>query len=322
MRRLAILLVAILLALSLVACGSQTEAVPAASPEPLAASASSVPSSGTDALMAQAKALAQKTNDLGSELWEGQMFEVVLAENAAAAKPELAKARAILEKMAANEKSIATLLDQVVELDVSEELTTYAGQQKEIAELQLQGIAPQKDLLAKIQAVYGEKGKVSQADLEKLFVEIEPSGPDDPLAHLEEKGMASVEYFRQSGLPERYYINNGFGEGFGTERQAAGEGFGFPVSFADCIQFEGPEAVEEAPREIWGSFEVPLEEAMQAQRSLLESEGWSVSLSPTGETRRVMTARKLPYKATLTFEEPTGSGAGKAGTVVVHLTEM
>ena len=73
-------------------------------------------------------------------------------------------------------------LDRVAKLDLSEELTTYAGQQKEIAELQLQGIAPQKDLLDEIETLYDEGGKPSEAELEKLFMEVEPSGADDPLA--------------------------------------------------------------------------------------------------------------------------------------------
>jgi hypothetical protein len=180
-----------LLTLCLAACGTQTEQ--AASPEPLPTSATTALSGDADGLVAQAKALAAKTNDLGMELWEGQMFEVVLAPNAAAAGPELAKARALLDEMRTNQTSIVALLDQVVRLDVSEELTTYAGQQREIAELQLLGIAPQEDLLETIETVYEEKGRPSDADLEELFMEIEPSmdPSDHPLAHLEEKGQAS-----------------------------------------------------------------------------------------------------------------------------------
>ena len=317
MRRSSILPAVILMTLGLAACGIQSAAIPSASPELQATSASSRPGDA-DALMAQAKALATKTNDLGMLLWEGQMFEVVLAENAAAAEPQLAKARALLDEMAENERAIAALLDQVAQLDVSEELRTYAGQQKEIAELQLQGIAPQKYLLEEIETLYEEGGKPSDADLEKLFMETEPSDPDDPLAHLEEVGHASIEYFKQSGLPDRYYINNGLGGAYDTpDGQTEEEAGAFPV--ADGLVLEGPMATEEVPPpKMWGSFEMSLAEAMEAERSALESGGWSVRVKSSGETRGVMTARNSFWKATLTFERVAGS----SGSFVVRLEEI
>jgi hypothetical protein len=212
------LLVALLLAVA--ACGDQTDTEQAATPGATEASQPADPADEADRLMAEVKELAKSTNDLMGTLWEGQMFEVVLATSAAAAKPELAKARKMEDEIAANEKSIAALLDRVAKLGVSEELTTYAGQQKEIAELLLLGVAKENDLLDKIETAYREKGKVSQAELEKLFTE--PSDPDDPLMHIEEKGLASIKYFKKSGLPERYSINNGFGEMFGQEETSEG----------------------------------------------------------------------------------------------------
>ena len=300
-------------------CGSQTAASQTTTPEASATSPAVDPTDEANRLMDETKAIVTKTNDLSATLWEGLMFEVVTARNAAAAASKLAEAKAILDEMAANDTSIAALLDQVARLEVSEELATYAGQQKEIAELSLQGIAPQKDLLGRIEAFYEQKGKPGEADLEKLFVEIEPSDPDDPLAHLGEKGQASREYFRQSGLAERYYINNGLGAAYDTpEGQTEEEAGAFPL--ADGIQFEGPMVAEEegAPREIRGSFDTSLAEAMQAQRSALESGGWSVSVRSSGETRGVMTARNSSWQARLTFER----AAGNAGTVVVRLTKL
>lgn len=314
----AVIVPAFLFTLGLPACGTETEADRSGSPEPPAASASSAPVGNRDALMTQAKTLAKETNDLEGELWEGHMMTALIAPNAAAAKPELVKAGALLDEIRANEKKIAALLDRVVRLDASEELTTYAGQQKEIAELRYRSMAYVEDLLAGIETLFREKGTASEADVEKLFVETAPADPDSPQAIWEEKGQASFAYFRQSGLPERYYINNGWGEARDTPAgQTEEEAGAFPL--ADGIQFEGPMVAEEAPpRKIRGSFEMFLAEAMQAQRSALESAGWSVSVRSSGETRGVMTASNSAWKATLTFEQ----AAGDAGTVVVRLTEM
>ena len=316
MKRRSILPAVILLILSLAACGSQTSADPSASPQRLATSTTG---GDVDVLIPQAKALAEKTNDLGRDLWEqGQMMNVVLAPNAAAAKPELAKAKTMLDEMTANQKSIASLLDQVARLGASEKLTTYAGQQKEIAELQLLALAVQDDLLEKIELFYEEKGKISQADLETLFTVMEPSGPDDPLAHLEEKGHASIEYFKQSGLPERYYINNGLGEAYDTPQGLPeSEGFEMPFPLADGIELWGGDPMDGGGWRMRGSFAAPPAEAMQAERSLLKSEGWSVTLGSSEETRAVMTARKDDYDATFTFKQ---ADPGKAGRLVIRLT--
>jgi len=315
--QLTCLTVALLMAVT--GCGGQTAASQTKTPEASATSQAADPTDEANRLMAEAKALAKKTYDLEGELWEGHMMMALIAPNAAAAKPELAKARALLDEMRANEKSIVALLDRVMRLEVSEELATYAGQQKEIAALRLLSMADVEDLLGRIDTLYEHKDKPSEADLEKLFVEIEPSDPDDPLAHLEEKGQASREYFRESGLPERCYINNGLGAAYDTpEGQTEEEAGAFPL--ADGIQFEGPMVAEEegAPREIRGSFDTSLAEAMQAQRSTLESGGWSVSVRSSGETRGVMTARNSFWQARLTFEQ----AGGNAGTVVVRLTKL
>ncbi len=314
-RRSILLVTTALMIMALGACGAATEAGQTPSAGVSAASASDGLGGDADTLMARAKTLAKKTYDLEGQLWEGHIMAALTAPDAAAAKPELAKARALVAQMRANEQSIIAILGQVAQLGPGEELTSYAGQQKEIAKLRLLSMAGTQKLLAKIEARYQEKGRLAQSDIDKLFAESEPSDPADPSRRLEEKGLASLEYFKQSGLPQRYSINNGFGEAFGTEEQAGA----FPL--ADGITFEGPMvAEEEAPRELQGSFGTSVADAMQAQRSALESEGWSVSVGSSGETRGVMTAQNSYWKATLTFERD--GGAGEGGTVVVRMTQL
>jgi hypothetical protein len=317
-RRLAILPAVILLAALLAACGAPTEVERSAPTRAPAASAASGPGGDADALMAEARALATKTTALEAQLWENHLMMALVAPDAAAARPELAKAGSLLDEMRANEKAIAVLLERVVGLDAGEELTTYARQQKEIAELRLLSMAPVADLLARVENAYKQEGKPSQADLEKLFAAMEPSDPDDPLAHLEQKGQASREYFRRSELSERYYLNNGLGDAYDTPGwQSEEEAGAFPL--ADGIEFEGPMATEEVPPpKMWGSFHAPIAEAMQAERSTLESDGWSVNVSSAGEDRGVMTARNSFWQATLTFER-TGEDAG---TVIVRMTQL
>jgi hypothetical protein len=317
MVRASVVCAAILLTLLLTGCGVRTVTEPTASAEP-PASAAGGDGSDADALMARAATLAARTTDLEAQLWEGRLMAALIATDPAAARTELSAAGALLEEMRANEKAIAALLGQVAGLDVSEELRTYAVQQKEIADLRLLSMAGVGGLLDRVETSLRENGGLSQADIEKLFAALEPSGPDDPLASLEEKGQASRVYFNESGLPDRYYMNNGLGEAYDTPAGQTEEQAGaFP--FADGIRFEGPMVAEEAPpRKLWGSFATSVAEAMQTQRSAFEGEGWTVSVGAADETGGTMTARNAFWQATLTFEK----AGGERGKVVVRMSEL
>jgi hypothetical protein len=96
----------------------------------------------------------------------------------------------------------------------------------------------------------------------------------------------------------------------------------FPVSFADGIEFVGPLVTEGVPSEIRGSFEMPPAEAMRAERSLLEREGWSVGAGPPGETSGTMTARRSGRTATLTFQQGGQAEDPATGSVVVHVEPL
>ena len=125
--------------------------------------------------MAQAKALATKTNDLGMLLWDVVgCSRSCLAENARR-RAAVAERQGLLDEMAENERTIAALLDQVVQLDISEELTTLRRPQKEIAELQLQAIALQKDLLEEIETLY--KAGYPSRGPRKLFMRQNAQAP-------------------------------------------------------------------------------------------------------------------------------------------------
>jgi hypothetical protein len=105
------------------------------------------------------------------------------------------------------------------------------------------------------------------------------------------------------------------------------QGVEFPLA-CSAIWFEmegegpaGPQefaGVDEFPWEITGTYKSSIAEAMRAQRSVLEDNGWSVSVGPSGETHGAMTARKSEWEATLTFEKTPGD----IGSVVIRLEEI
>lgn len=322
----AVAVLALAAALGVAACGAPSGAGRTASsdsPASLAAGPSSTPSGSADELMAQAKALAARTDHLEALLWEDHMMAALISEDASGAAPELVKARALLKQIRTNERAMVSLLEQVVRLDPGKRLATYAGQQREIAELRLRSMGLVDRLLTGIETLFREKGKPGQADVDKLFAGSEAVDPGDPVSQLEEKTLASVAYFKQSGLPERYYINNGLGEAYDTPNgQTEEEALAIPA--ADGIRFGAAVKGEGSSWEIRGTFDMPSTEAMQAEREALESDGWTVEAGSTGEIRDEMTARNSLWEAAFTFERAGGAGAGSGdgGTLVVRMTEL
>lgn len=77
-------------------------------------------------------------------------------------------------------------------------------------------------------------------------------------------------------------------------------------------------AEEAPPQKLWGSFATSAAEAMRAQRSAFEGEGWTVNLGAADQTGGTMTARNAFWQATLTFDK-TG---GERGKVVVRMSEL
>ena len=89
------------------------------------------------------------------------------AKNAADALPLLADVVANLGEMKQSQESLAALCDKLAKLDVSEEDKTYARQQKEIAELNVESFALVFDMLANYEFLYSKGRTLSQAKLEQ-----------------------------------------------------------------------------------------------------------------------------------------------------------
>ncbi|MFA4965122.1 MAG: hypothetical protein WC709_05725 [Thermoleophilia bacterium] len=155
-----------------------------------------------NSLVDQANAIQSQTRALDAQI--GEKIKKVFAidpadENAADALPMLAEARAALVRMTDNTRSVAALWGQVASLGVSEEATTYAAQQKDIAETSLRYHGVTSDLLTRFQTLYdpGKLGKLSKAELRTLYRELTDleaqSGELD--AQLTEMEQASQRYF-------------------------------------------------------------------------------------------------------------------------------
>ncbi len=161
-------------------------------------------------LIDQARALAKKTSALEKqmdELWP-KIGKIDPAKNATDALAKLDDAEADYAEMTKNQESVAALYGKVAKLDVGEELRTWAGQQKEIAELSLQATAVLDEFVAKDKVLFSLWNQLDQADREKLIQELK----DLDARSLKLRTRAS----KMQQASEKYYKDNGLGEEAGS----------------------------------------------------------------------------------------------------------
>jgi len=162
-----------------------------------------------NALIDQANAATDESNRL-----DGLMTELMAkveqidptAKNARDAQPLLTEVEAKLSETQKNAERTLLLWDKILALDVSDELKTYAAQQKEIAKLQVALSAAVGDMVVKLKVLYDpdQTGKLSQADFDKLAAELDGlvAKADEIDSQMSEKQGASDQYFKDNGLGE------------------------------------------------------------------------------------------------------------------------
>lgn len=128
-----------------------------------------------NSLMEQVNALIDETS--AGTTQDAELFGRVnsidpTAKSAADALPLLADMEANLGEMKKSQESIITLLGQMARLDVREEDKTYARQQKEIAELNVESFALVFEIVEKYKLLYSKGGTLSQAQAKRLGQEI------------------------------------------------------------------------------------------------------------------------------------------------------
>jgi hypothetical protein len=208
-RLLRVLFTSLLLVLlwAVAGCGGQTAADKPATPEATATSQAADQADEArsrliaewDLLVAQTQALLDENDALETQM--GDALDKVNAidfagGNAADAPPILADVRADLGQLKKNSESIMVLWDKASELDVGEEYTTYAGQQKEIEGLQIKMYAVANDLIAKLAYMFGQIGKATPAEIDKLNGELSGvmAKGDKLQSRIDEKKQESEKY--------------------------------------------------------------------------------------------------------------------------------
>jgi hypothetical protein len=155
-----------------------------------------------NALQAEVVLLDEQT----VELWNKVDEIDPAAANAADALPLLADVETLDAETTRCTQFIVALLDRMADLDVSEELKTYADQQKEIAEDYLQAYALTDELITRYKVVWNPRrlSALSQAEVEALDEEIVElaTRSQELLAHVGEKEQASQQYYTDSKLGE------------------------------------------------------------------------------------------------------------------------
>lgn len=157
-------------------------------------------------LIDEARALAEKTSALEKqmdELWP-KIGKIDPAKDATDALAKLDDAEAGYAKITKNQKSTAALYGKIAKLDVGEQLRTWAGQQKEIAELSIRATAVLDEFVAKDKVLFSLWNQLGKADREKLIQELK----DLDAKSLKLRTRAST--MRQAS--EKYYKDNGLGE--------------------------------------------------------------------------------------------------------------
>lgn len=202
--------------LALTGCAEQTDAGQTASPEATAATQAIGPTNDPNELMDNVVALVEETNALDAQNQELMMKALEMGpegKDAADAQPLLAEVQAGFDEMTEKQESIAALLGEMAKLDASEELKTYAAQQKEIAEIRIEMYAAWTEIVAwhrKMLPRLRELSESSEADFAKLEQEYYDTYAqlDEPSMRFEKAWTASLEFFKTSGLPKRHFINN------------------------------------------------------------------------------------------------------------------
>ncbi len=205
-RALLACLVTVLL-LAVAGCGDRDESEKA-TPMATVTTQSSASSDEWDRLLDQARALEDENAALEAKLPQlmGKLQGVddPTPKKIAAALKAMKEGRALSGKAKANFASLTALWDEMANLNISEENTMYAGQQKEIAELDARTTVLADRFFAKLVKMLSQWRTISEADAVKLGQEANAAMTkgNELQSRIDELKQASEQYFKDNGLGE------------------------------------------------------------------------------------------------------------------------
>lgn len=198
--------------LLLAACGDKSSGGQA-TPEPLASSAPAAPTAQWDSLLDQTLALEDENAALQVKV--GGLTQEFQQQVANASGPEtLASALKMMDKLAGsmgamkdNVTALSALWDEMAALDVSAAHTTYAGQQKAIAELQLENLDLSLDFFAKERDMLDRLAKAeTEAEVNDVAGELSElltgyaADISELSARIEDEKQTSERFYKESDL--------------------------------------------------------------------------------------------------------------------------
>jgi hypothetical protein len=154
-------------------------------------------------LIAQAQAILAKANQLDQRAGEleAKLGQVDPAgKKAADALPILVELQGIVGEMQQDSASLKALYEQLSNLDVSEELKTWAGMQVEVTELNAQVFALMDDVFAKDKVVFGQWNELSQAERDQRIQEVTDL--------VNEASQGFTEVAAKDEAAKQYYADN------------------------------------------------------------------------------------------------------------------
>ncbi len=159
-----------------------------------------------DELIAQARALAEKATTLEGRmdaLWV-EIGKIDPAKDATDGLAKLDDAEAAYARLKKRQTMLAELYDKVAKLGIGAKLGTWAGQQREIAELSARATGLLEEFVAKDKVLFSLWNQLGAAERQKLIDELE----DLDARSLELRTRASE--LRQAS--KRYWEENKLGE--------------------------------------------------------------------------------------------------------------
>jgi hypothetical protein len=156
-------------------------------------------------LSGKANALIDENNaryENVSDLWRTVTAIDPASPDAAGVLPMLDEMAAALKEMSQKVTSIVALCDQAAALDVSPEIRTWFGKQKEVSVLRWHELSLMSDSTAMMQRLYGDWTRLGETERADLYERLETNYTErlDIVAVAEEKQAAADQYAQDEGL--------------------------------------------------------------------------------------------------------------------------